>query len=107
VKRRFKLSITSFDLVGGVHNYGSVYLDGVKVHECEQPDPGNAPKWWANDPDRAPWMTIKFGPILDVVKAAKKWFLSSPTVNPGDVLVVWSGYFTREELKELRKQNGR
>jgi hypothetical protein len=107
MRRKFKLSITSFDIVGGIHNYGSVYLDGVKVHECEQPDPRDAPKWWANDPDRAPWMTIKFATPLDVAKVAKEWFLSAPTVNPGDILTVWRGYFSKEELKQLKVQSTR
>lgn len=98
---KFKLSITTFDLVGGIHNYGSVYKNGVKVYECEHPDPGSQPVWWT--PDDGVWTTIKFGSYLDVVKAAKKWFLTAIQVSPGDKLVVWTGYFSKEELKQIRE----
>ena len=100
--KRYKLSISSFDIVGGVHNYGSVYLDGVKVHECERPDPAAAPDWWTDEDGS--WNTIKFDTALEVVEAARKWFLSSPTVAPGDKLVVWSGYFQPKEIKILRNR---
>ena len=100
MKRKFKLSITSFDLVGGVHYYGSVYLNGVKIKELAQPAPNDLrPKWLEKD---EPWDTIKFHSELDVVSAAKKWFLLAPEVSPGDILVVWSGYFTAAEIKSLR-----
>jgi hypothetical protein len=106
--RKFKISVTSFDIVGGIHFYGSVYLDGVKVHECERPDRESAPKWWTDEDEREQgWKTIKFWNALDIVWAAKKWFESAETVQPGDRLVVWSGYFNRSQIREIKGGRGK
>ena len=104
MRRQFKLSITSFDLVGGIHFYGSVYLNGVKIHECDQPDPRPLPSHWTNDAmHRRLWRTIAFATALDVVQAAKKWFLAAPEVQPGDRLVVRAGYFKICEIAEIER----
>ena len=103
---KFKLSITTFDMVGGIHNYGSVYKNGVKIYECERNDPTGAPKWYTEEDEKEqPWMTIKFPTALEVVWAAKKWFNTTTEVQPGDKLIVWGGYFNRNEIREIKLDN--
>lgn len=86
MKRRFRINVTSFDMVGGVHFYGAVYQAGVKVKELDH--------FRTEDPS---YRSIKFGTIQEIIDAAKEWFADSPDVRVGDLLVMWADDWRRRD----------
>lgn len=87
MRPKYKLSITTFDTVGGVHFYGSIYRDGVKVHEVTHP------RSYVYTTGKVEMIdSVKFDTADELVDAARAWFLSAPDIPAGSRLVTWRGY---------------
>lgn len=101
MNKKFKINISSYAefAPGARHFYGHIeypypWRKNENYHrdiELNRPDPEPMPSWYDPD-DAAHWTTIRFDTKEQLISAAKKWFLESSDVKPGDKLVIWKGY---------------
>lgn len=101
----YKIHISDFGCVGGVHFYGTIRrADGKFICELTRPDPAPMPDWY-DDEDRASakWTTVRFPSEWDVVLAAKAWFDIAPEVQAGDKLTVWRDHLCPADREQIRK----
>ena len=97
---KFKIWISTFAAVGGEHYYGY-----VRIPQHRQV----APYFQCNiELDRQPsdkiaaaalFRTIRFDTIQQIIDAAKEWFLTSPIVQPGDLLVISKEYYSNRDVR--------
>lgn len=85
---KFQLRITTYKGMDfAEHYYGTIRIPDERV------GPGQSNfvelSYFNKDWD---YETLRFFTQKEVVEAAKLWFLSSATPQPGDKLTVWRGY---------------